>query len=459
MRCRPYLPGWSGLLLALLFGLTVLAQARPHDGVDYVKLTAAGVPVHLVNVDLGRADLVIRPVIAPSGQRYTMQQFVKAHRPLAAINGTFFDTLTGVTCGNLVSNGRLLSEGMAGSNLVFRGDGRVDLVSSGRNLGRYQDWADASFAIGGGPTLLADGQFVLDPYTEGFRDPALFRPRPRTAMGVTEDGRLRMVVVTQPVSLWSLARIMQDLGCVHALNLDGGSSSALTVGGQTMVAPRRRLTNMVGIFTVQKDAKLGRALGVAETRASQHYQRAAEFSSAGMALQARSQIRQAVAKAPGEAVYWKAAGLAELAMRNPSRAVLDLERATDLFLARGDLVAIMETTGLILEIDRSNPRANLIRGEALIEQGEDDQAVPHLEAVLEAAPGHERATELLRGVEFRSRSQQALIMPLESMSVAWAALGIASAGFGSREGFGPEGLLSPPLPQEAPFSPAWMLTP
>ena len=304
---------------------------------------------------------------------------------------------------------------------------------------------------------MADGQFVLDPYTEGFRDPALFRPRPRTAMGVTADGRLRMVVVTQPVSLWTLARIMQDLDCVHALNLDGGSSSAMTVGGQTMVAPRRRLTNMVGIFTVQKDAKLGRAMGVADTRASQHYQRAAEFSSAGMALQARSQIRQAVAKAPREAAYWKAAGLAELAMSNSSRALVDLERATDLFMARGDLVAAMETTGLILDIDQGNPRANLIRGEALIEQGEDAQAVPHLQAVLEAAPGHQRAIELLRGVEFRSRSQEALIMPLESMALAWAALGIASPGPGPADVVGAEGV-RPPLRRETPFSRAWMLS-
>jgi tetratricopeptide (TPR) repeat protein len=414
------------LLWAFLLLLSGWAQAKPHDGVDYVKLTAAGVPVHLVNVDLRRSDLVIRPVIAPTGQRYTMQQFVKAHRPLAAINGTFFDTLTGVTCGNLVSQGRLLTEGMAGSNLVFRKDGRVELISSGRNLGRYQDWADADFAIGGGPTLLADGQFVLDPYTEGFRDPALFSPRPRTALGVTADGRLRMVVVTQDVSLWTLARVMKDLGCVHALNLDGGSSSAMTVGGSTVVAPRRQLTNMVGIFTVQKDAKLGRAVGVAETRASQHYQRAAQYSSAGMPLQARSQLRQAVAKAPQEAAYWKAAGQAELAMNNPTRALQDLERATDLWLARGDLVAVLAVTRLMLEIDQRHPRANLVCGEALIDQGRDEEAVPYLRAVLEVAPGHERASELLRGVDFRARSQQALITPLESLSLAWAALGILS---------------------------------
>lgn len=416
------------LLLAFFWvSLASLATARPHDGVDYAKLTAAGVPVHLISVDLSRADLVIRPVVAPAGQRYTMGQFVKAHRPLAAINGTFFDTLTGVTVGNLVSKGRLLTEGMAGSNLVFRRDGRIELISSGRNLGRYVDWADADFGIGGGPTLLADGDYVVDPASEGFSDPSLFRPRPRTAMGVTTDGRLRMVVVTQGVSLWTLARIMKDLGCVHALNLDGGSSSAMTVGGTTMVAPQRRLTNMVGVFSVAKDADLGRALNVAETRASQHYQRGMEFQSLGLRLEARSQMRQAVAKAPGEPAYWKAAGAAEQAMSNRPRAVEDWSRAAEMYRDRGDMVATLEVARLILSVEPTNLHANLLCAESLVEQGLDEEAMPYLEAVLQAAPGHQEATELVEGVKFRARSREAMRVPERSLSLALLSLGLLSS--------------------------------
>jgi uncharacterized protein YigE (DUF2233 family) len=420
-----------GLCLCL-FLFCLPGFARPHDGVEYVKLEAAGVPVHLVNVDLARADLVIRPVVAPAGQRYSMGQFVKAHRPLAAINGTFFDTLTGVTVGNLVSKGRLLTEGMAGSNLVFRGDGRVDLISSGRNLGRYQDWADVDFAIGGGPTLLAHGDYVVDPGREGFRDPSLFRPRPRTAMGVTGDGKLRMVVVTQAVSLWTLAHIMKDLGCIHALNLDGGSSSAMSVGGTAMVSPQRRLTNMVGVFSVHKDADLGRAVGVAEIRASQHYLRGQEYAALGMRPEARSQMRQAVAKAPSEPLYWKAAGEAEQSMNNLGRAVADLARAAELYMGQGDLVAAEAVARWILDLDQHNQHANLVCGEALIEQGFDQEARPHLLAVLASSPGHQRATELLEGVEFRARRQEALRVHEETLALAWrvSALGAFPAASG-----------------------------
>lgn len=423
MRVRVVLTGKPGLLLLSFWLFTVACWARPHDGVEYVKMEAAGVPIHLINVDLKRQDLVLRPVIAPAGQRYTMQQFVKAHRPLAAINGTFFDTLTGITVGNLVSKGRLLSEGMAGSNLIFRQDGRIELTSSARNLGRYQDWADADFAIGGGPTLLADGQYVINPHAEGFRDPSLFKPRPRTAIGVTADGKLRMVVVTNGVTLWTLGHIMKDLGCVHALNLDGGSSSAMSVGGATMVAPSRRLTNMVGVFSVAKDADLQRAVGVAETRASQHFQRGNELARQGLRIEARSQMRQAVAKAPREPLYWKAAGLTEASLNNALRAVADLSRAADIYMNRGDLVATLEVARLILEVDSSNLHANLLCGEALIEQGMDQEAMPHLEAVLVTSPGHEKATELIDGVEFRARSLEAMAIPLDNASFAATALG------------------------------------
>ncbi len=425
MRCRlfPKRGLWTLRFLLFLTSLSGALWARPHQGVEYVKMQAAGVPIHLINVDLKRQDLVLRPVIAPAGQRYTMQQFVKAHRPIAAINGTFFDTLTGITVGNLVSRGRLLSEGMAGSNLIFRHDGRIELTSSARNLGRYQDWADADFAIGGGPTLLADGQYVIDPHAEGFSDPSLFKPRPRTAIGVTADGKLRMVVVTNGVTLWTLGHIMKDLGCVHALNLDGGSSSAMSVGGTTMVAPSRRLTNMVGVFSVAKDANLERAMGVAETRASQHYQRGNELARMGMRIEARSQMRQAVAKAPSEPIYWKAAGLAEASLNNALRAVADLSRAADIYMNRGDLVAALETSRMILEFDAENLHANLLCGEALIEQGMDQEAVPHLEAVLATSPGHEKATELIEGVEFRARSLEALALPLDNAAFAATALG------------------------------------
>ena len=364
-------------------------------------MRVAGVPVHVVTIDMNRNDLVIRPVVEPSGHRKSFAKMVQQHRPIAAVNGTFFDTRTGITVGNLVSNGRLLSEGMVGSNMVFRRDGRVEIVSSARNLGRYKDWSDAEFAIGGGPTLMVDGDFFMDPKSEGFRDPSLFANRPRTAVGVTQNAHFRMVVVTQGVSLWKLAHVMKGLGCVHALNLDGGSSSGLSVGQKTMVRPARQLTNLLGVFPSHKEPQQSRAVSVAKARALAHYQKGQNLLAAGKYRKARSQMRQAVAKDPQQATFWRAAAKSETLMGNRQRAISDWRRSGELYLAHGDLVSAMDSGKQLLNLDVKSTFAHLLVGECLIEQGKDAEALLHLESVLASKPGHPKATRLLEGIRFR----------------------------------------------------------
>ena len=62
---------------------------------------------------------------------------------------------------------------------------------------------------------------------------------PRTAIGLTARGEWVLVVVdgradpTHSVgaTLEELARLMRQLGCVQAMNLDGGGSSAMAIEG------------------------------------------------------------------------------------------------------------------------------------------------------------------------------------------------------------------------------------
>jgi uncharacterized protein YigE (DUF2233 family) len=79
---------------------------------------------------------------------------------------------------------------------------------------------DIDFAIQSGPRLLING-----------RIPTLKPGRAeRSALGITNDGRLIVVVTDNtPLSTTELAHIMQSspLNCTNALNLDGGSSSQL----------------------------------------------------------------------------------------------------------------------------------------------------------------------------------------------------------------------------------------
>jgi hypothetical protein len=98
-------------------------------------------------------------------------------------------------------------------------------------------------ALGGGPTLISDGK-VQDSYenevffNSGFPDDAGY---PRAAIGYTPNRHLILFVTddrhmggAEGLTLAELAAQMQRLGCVEAMNLDGGGSETLVVNGQTI---------------------------------------------------------------------------------------------------------------------------------------------------------------------------------------------------------------------------------
>jgi phosphodiester glycosidase len=104
-----------------------------------------------------------------------------------------------------------------------------------------------------GPLLVRDGAVAYDPDAdeEGFRAAAhQFDPdptdgrHPRAALGLA-PGRILAVVCDgrsrrdAGLTLVELARLLVGLGCEHALNLDGGGSTALISGGRLQNLPRR----------------------------------------------------------------------------------------------------------------------------------------------------------------------------------------------------------------------------
>lgn len=127
-------------------------------------------------------------------------------------------------------------------------------------LGAYQkrsEWSAVENAIGGGPRLVQDGKvqvtFKEELFTgSGFQNVANYA---RTAIGWTRDNRLILFVVDgkQPghsvgLTLAQLARVLISLGCVEAMNLDGGGSSAFVVNGQLLNRPsdgRERSTTSI----------------------------------------------------------------------------------------------------------------------------------------------------------------------------------------------------------------------
>ncbi|MEM3433288.1 MAG: phosphodiester glycosidase family protein [Candidatus Methanomethyliaceae archaeon] len=115
---------------------------------------------------------------------------------------------------------------------------RIELES-----GDGQHWLSAREVLGCGPLLVKNGQVVVDPPREGFDDPkVLTLACARSAVGLTPDGRLLLVTCRQ-ATIARLAAAMKALGCVDAMNLDGGASSGLWFRGSYLTTPGRPISN------------------------------------------------------------------------------------------------------------------------------------------------------------------------------------------------------------------------
>ena len=111
-------------------------------------------------------------------------------------------------------------------------------------------------AIGGGPVLVQAGRIVVDAKAEQFSDAFATQAAPRSAVGVTPDGRLVITAIHfspggRGPTLQEAAQVMVQLGAQDALNLDGGNSSSLYLGGSLInrhSSTVGRVHNGLGIF-------------------------------------------------------------------------------------------------------------------------------------------------------------------------------------------------------------------
>lgn len=103
----------------------------------------------------------------------------------------------------------------------------------------YQNYPNI---LGAGPLLIQNRQIVLDAATERFNPAFQQQKAIRSAIAITNNNSLLLVAVhNRPngsgPSLAELAQILQKLGALTALNLDGGSSTSLYLGGYYLDRP------------------------------------------------------------------------------------------------------------------------------------------------------------------------------------------------------------------------------
>lgn len=137
---------------------------------------------------------------------------------IGAVNGDFHNTTTGEPSGVLVMDSSILHTSSSRAFFAILKNGTAVIRNAG---GKTSDVAEA---VGGRHRLVRDRQNVAP--SDGLA--------PRTAIGIKADGSIVMLVVdgrqapsSCGMDLPEVAATMLALGCVDALELDGGGSATL----------------------------------------------------------------------------------------------------------------------------------------------------------------------------------------------------------------------------------------
>ena len=236
------------VLLTLLFSLAADGQwSEVAPGVDYRRVTRDSIDVHITRIDM-RHPNTITIATGEDERGMTVSELAKKTKAIAAINGDYFDVQlrtigkSGDECGMWWQGMRTARK----QGLVTVGPGRAEIQ---RNTQRTRSWMRG--AVSGWPMLVHRCRVIRDlPGSDYFTR----APHPRTAVATSRDGRMLYFVVADGrregvpgMTLPELAEFLVDeLDACAAMNLDGGGSSAMWVGGAIVNRPSDGAERKVG---------------------------------------------------------------------------------------------------------------------------------------------------------------------------------------------------------------------
>lgn len=157
----------------------------------------------------------------------------------------------GQTATSIPTNGYLLVlRDVPGNSLAVGTVLQSQMSASPASFNQYPN------ILAAGPLLLQNSQIALNAKAEQFQPPFDRQFASRSTIGRTATGEILIAAVHNRVggpgpTLGEMAQIMRQMGAVDALNLDGGSSTALYLGGQLLdrhPSTAARVNNGIGVF-------------------------------------------------------------------------------------------------------------------------------------------------------------------------------------------------------------------
>lgn len=252
---------WCALALAV-FALAFARPAaaidvwtEPNPGIRHLhRTTPAPAEFHALVIDLDVPGVRIR--CTPLRERWkSTSGYARDAGLAAAVNGGFWGLFGQGAQGMTAGNGQVW--GSDDEELGF-----FAVSSNGRAwVSRPADVVEGSRrmiteAVSGRPMVVDRGRMSEELYTF----PRTWTREPRTAVGVSENGR-KVILVTvdgrratsHGGTLEEIAQIMIELGAFRAINLDGGGSTTMYVGSEGGVVNRpsrgweREVVNHIGV--------------------------------------------------------------------------------------------------------------------------------------------------------------------------------------------------------------------
>ncbi|GAB4130636.1 MAG: hypothetical protein Fur0015_04540 [Ignavibacteriales bacterium] len=261
----------------------ITSQYQMPLGVKVFKgtRTSPKLQAFYIDVDLNNKNLAIRPYIGTSANLKTFTKNVGAY---AAVNGGFFGS--GVSFSTVIYPNEVKSQNVASLvrnsksypvirslfsmkkdgnfsidwiyhfgttiNDIYKFEQPLNYIENDPNPKPAPQKSDGIFfndiliGIGGAPRLVKNGEIHIT-YNEEVMwgsGVGLDNNDPRTAVGFTSDKHVilftadgRQPAISEGVSLTELASILISLGCVEAMNLDGGGSTQMAIPDQYINSP------------------------------------------------------------------------------------------------------------------------------------------------------------------------------------------------------------------------------
>lgn len=211
--------------------------------------------IHALEVNLDTPGIRLRSTASSERQRRP-SSFAALVGAQLAVNADFFSYTDYSTSGLAAGNGTAWPgsvDGTGSGTLAF-GTGRVELGAKSAVVPFNGTWMQG--VVSGHPDLLRSGAVTSSQHTGSL----CTARHPRTAVGLSQDSKKLYLVVVDGrrtgaagMTCGELAAVLQGLGAYHAMNLDGGGSSAMYVQGQGVVnrpsdGSERVVANHLAIF-------------------------------------------------------------------------------------------------------------------------------------------------------------------------------------------------------------------